>query len=52
MTVSQADLPATVSREQIIRDSDAVLGMPDIPVSVEEDIVRIARPWAWIGTSA
>ena len=41
MTVSQADLPATVSREQIIRDSDAVLGMPDIPVSVEEDIVRI-----------
>ena len=41
MTVAQADLPATVSREQIIRDSDAVLGMPDIPVSVEEDIVRI-----------
>ena len=41
MTVSQADLPATVSREQIIRDSEAVLGMPDIPVSVEEDIVRI-----------
>ncbi len=41
MAFSRIELPATVSREQTLRDSEAVLAMPDIPVSVEEDIVRI-----------
>ncbi len=41
MPASQIELPAAISREQTIRDSEAVLGMPDIPLSVEEDIIRI-----------
>lgn len=41
MTVSAFDLPEFVSREHTIQMSEEVLGMPDIPLTEQEDIIRV-----------
>jgi len=41
MTVSTVDLPEAVSRERTIQMSEEVLGMPDIPLIEQEDIIRV-----------
>jgi hypothetical protein len=41
MAVSTVDLPAAVSRQETIHDSDEVLAMPDIPLREQEDIIRV-----------
>ena len=41
MTKKNWEPPEFISREQIIRDSEEVLGMPDIPIRQTEDVFRI-----------
>jgi hypothetical protein len=43
--------PEFVSREQCIKDTEEVLGMPDIPIKQTEDTFRINVP-VWNGILA